>query len=549
MKTRALKSQSGAVLPIVVAICLIFAILGFSVLNLAENQIMMTRKEVAKEKSLYAAEAGVEYGIAHLRKLLAEQSDLLWLGGLDLVEQYGIPLPQIAGATFDVFTIEGVGDPQGTIITSGPFAGMYATVRTYKVSVQARTETDNAVRVKLVQFINDQRFNLFQFAVFYNADLELEPGPKMMIEGRIHSNHDIYLTSNNTLSIDSYLTTAGNLYDHSKPGDLNVEFGTVQIKNGSGDYARLTFDSSDPDWRNRSTETWNDRVQTQAHGIAPLRMPIPTEFDPVEIIKRGQSGDPDALRDARFYSQAGLRIIDGVAYNSAGGAVDLRYVKGGVTYNPLSTSKSFHNYREGKDIVVTEIDISKLLESGKFPDNGILYISSHLAGSGQQDGVRLVNGQHLPDDGLTVATDDPLYVQGDYNIDKRPSALYCDAMNFLSNAWADGTHATLPGATPTQYYVCVVAGHEPTTEAGGYGGGLENLARFLENWDAVTLTWRGSLNSLWFSRIATGKWCYGSPYYTAPIRAWGFRDATDLMHLPPGTPVMCRTVRDTWIQE
>jgi hypothetical protein len=549
MKTRALKSRSGAVLPLVVAICLIFAILGFSVLNLAENQIMMTRKEVAKEKALYAAEGGTEYGIAHLRKLLAEQSDLLWLGDNDLAEQYEIPLPQIAGATFDVFTIEGVGDPQGTVISSGPFAGMYATVRTYKISVQARTATDNAVRAKLVQYIKDQRFNLFQFAVFYNADLELEPGPRMTIEGRIHSNHDIYLTSNNTLSIDSYLTTAGNLYDHSKPGDLDEEHGTVQIKDGSGDYARLSFDSSAPDWKDRSTETWDDRVQTQAHGITPLMMPLPTEFDPIEIIKRGQSGDTDTLRDARFYSQADLRIIDGVAYNSAGGAVDLTYVKNGVTYNPLSTSKSFHNYREGKDVVVTEIDISKLVESGKFPDNGVLYISSHRAGSGQQDGVRLVNGQHLPDSGLTVATDDPLYIQGDYNIDKRPSALYCDAMNFLSNAWTDGTHATLSGATPTQYYVCVAAGHEPTTQAGGYGGGLENLARFLENWDGVTLTWRGSLNSLWFSQIATGKWRYGSPYYTAPIRAWGFQQVTDLMRLPPGTPVICRAIRDTWVQE
>ena len=39
----------------------------------------------------------------------------------------------------------------------------------------------------------------------------------------------------------------------------------------------------------------------------------------------------------------------------------------GDTIIIVDVSKSFCNYREGKDIKVTEIDISELVESGKLP--------------------------------------------------------------------------------------------------------------------------------------------------------------------------------------
>jgi hypothetical protein len=36
---------------------------------------------------------------------------------------------------------------------------------------------------------------LFQFAVFYNSDLEIQPGPNMKLTGRVHTNRDMYLGS------------------------------------------------------------------------------------------------------------------------------------------------------------------------------------------------------------------------------------------------------------------------------------------------------------------------------------------------------------------
>ena len=547
MKIGMLKSEKGIALVAVVVFTCIFTILGFSMLSVANSEIALTQKELSSKQAFYAAEAGIEYGIAKLNALLDENRQAIDLiDEVDISAYYQIPYPTLDGFTFDVFTIEKDGSSETRSVDSGPCEGMEAFIQKYKITSQATSNGSHSVSARLVQRVEDQKLHLFQFAAFYEQDLELEPGPAMTIKGRIHSNNDIYLTSNSTLSIDSYLTSARDIYRCSKPGDPGEESGTVQIKDANGNYKIMDFDSTDPDWATKALETWGGKVRSQVHTTSKLRMPIPIEDEPIEIIKRGDSEDPEALKEARLYWQADLRIIDGVAYDKSGNVVDLTYDDGGDVINPVDMSKSFHNYREEKDIKVTEIDISKLVGSGKFPANGILYVSAHLAGSGEQDGVRLVNGSGLPSGGLTVATDSPLYIQGDYNLNKAPASVLCDAINILSNSWQDGQDWPPAAAAETQVNSCIATGHTPTSDA-GYGGGLENLTRFLETWSGVTFTWSGSIDSLWYSEIATGDWHYGWPYYQAPFRNWEFDEQLlNVSSLPPGTPLLCISHRIGW---
>jgi hypothetical protein len=559
MKIRVLKSDSsrqrpcrssekGIVLVAVVVFILILTILGFSVLSVANSEILLARKDINKTKAFYAAEAGTEYGVAKLNELLSENRRAVDLyDEADISAHFQIPSPTLDGFTFDVFTIEKVGSFEMRTVDSGPCKGMEAFIQKYKITSQVTSNGPRSTSGRLVQWIEDQRVNLFQFAAFYDQDLEIEPGSQMTIKGRIHSNNNIYLTSGNTLSIDSYLTSARDIYRGNKPGDPQTEKGTVQIKDLNGDYKIMNFDSTDPHWATKAIDTWGGTVRSQVHGISELKLPIPIDDEPIEIIKRGDSEDPEALKEARLYWQADLRIIDGVPYDKSGNVVDLTYNDGGNVINPVDMSKSFHDYREGKDIKLTEINIPNLVASGKFPANGILYVSTHLAGSGKQDGVRLVNGSALPSGGLTVATDNPLYIRGDYNLNKAPASVLCDAINILSNSWQDGK--VCPPASTTQVNSCIAAGHVPTSYAGGYGGGLENLFRFLELWSGKTLKWSGSIDSLWYSEIATGKWIYGSPYYTAPFRDWEFdQQLLNVSRLPPGTPLVCISHRSGWVE-
>ncbi len=542
MKNRAV-SRRGIALVAVIIFTSIFVILGFSILSLAETEIVLAQREVDSKKAFYAAEAGLEYGVAKLNNLLGEQRQAIDLDDEgDISARYEVPLPIIEDFTFDVFTIEKVGDVQTKVIESGPYKGMEALIQKYKITSEVTSGGSKPVSARLVQWVEDQRFHLFQFATFYDHDLEVEPGPPMTISGRIHSNNAIYLEAASILSIDSYLTCARNIYRGSKPGDPRSGSGTVEIKDADGVYQVMDFDSTDADWATKALETWDDRVQSQAHGISTLKVPMPIEDDQIAIIKPGETDDSEALKEARLYWQADLRIIDGVGYDKSGNVVDLTYEKDANSVNPVDMTKTLHSYREGKDIKITEIDISKLEESGKLPDNRILYVSTHIAGAGEQDGVRLVNGSALPASGLTVATDNPLYIQGDYNLNKAPASVLCDAINILSNSWQDGEGSHY--ATGTEINTCFAAGHSPTSEADGYGGGLENLPRFHENWSGMNLRLRGSMNSLWSSEIATGQWHDSD--YSPPNRDWGFEAIFNLSNLPPGTPILCRTHRSSW---
>ena len=59
MKTRISKSEKGLALVAVVVFTCIFVILGFSMLNMAKTEIVMTQKELNSARAFYAAEAGI----------------------------------------------------------------------------------------------------------------------------------------------------------------------------------------------------------------------------------------------------------------------------------------------------------------------------------------------------------------------------------------------------------------------------------------------------------------------------------------------------------
>ncbi|MBL0061086.1 MAG: hypothetical protein IPP40_06250 [bacterium] len=208
-----------------------------------------------------------------------------------------------------------------------------------------------------------------------------------------------------------------------------------------------------------------------------------------------------------------------------------------------------YDAREARWMDVIQIDVGRMVSDSVWPANGIIYLSDYRTSNAV---VRLKNGSRLPPNGLTIATDLPLYVWGHYNtVNKRGSALLCDAITFLSPAWLDSrSNLSLSNRVPTSQNVnaCVMTGHVPTVYGGGYSGGLENLLRFLENWSSQTVTYRGSMIDLWYSRRNTRAWVYGG-YYTAPQRNWGFdTDLLDPDNWPPGTPKVHTVQRGAWRQ-
>jgi hypothetical protein len=178
--------------------------------------------------------------------------------------------------------------------------------------------------------------------------------------------------------------------------------------------------------------------------------------------------------------------------------------------------------------------------------------------------LKLVNGQSINLGasggaalGLTIAAENSLYVQGNYNAAGTfsgahiPSALIADAVTLLSNSWNDAKSFASPHspagrpATTTWYRMAVIAGKgkpfpQPasTTKDFGTDGGVHNFLRYLEDWGGQTLNYRGSIISLFYNRQAVGLYKCCNNVYSPPTRGYNFDvDFLDPTLLPPRTPM------------
>jgi hypothetical protein len=136
----------------------------------------------------YAAESGLNKGMGEYRNIFLD---------------YNVP----HGTDFDPRSLtlgdrsitykmtERAGNPQNIVIPSGElFAGLNAIQYRYTVNSSAtnvRNETEAGVGAEfLVGYIP-----LLQFVAFYKNDLEIAPGPQMNLQGRVHTNANLYLNA------------------------------------------------------------------------------------------------------------------------------------------------------------------------------------------------------------------------------------------------------------------------------------------------------------------------------------------------------------------
>jgi Tfp pilus assembly protein PilX len=172
--------------------------------------------------------------------------------------------------------------------------------------------------------------------------------------------------------------------------------------------------------------------------------------------------------------------------------------------------------------------------------------------------------------GLTITSENPLYLQGTWNSNGAlfdntncaanpcaaashvATAFIVDSMTLLSNAWNDYNSLAGPfdlaqrTGTTTWYRFAVISGkginfpYIATQPDWDYGtdGGAHNFLRYIENWGGQTLNYRGSIASMYYSRQGTGTYKCCVDVYSPPTRGYNFD--TDFLTpalLPPKTPM------------
>jgi hypothetical protein len=504
-------------------------------------------------------------------------------------------------------------------ITDGPFAGLYAL--TQVVDIYARAEDSNGTVSAVVLRAKAQAIPIFQFGVFYDADLEVTNGPPMTFIGRVHSNGKIYLSSANAW-YHEVVTTASQVV-HDRKDNHSILNG-VYVRDANAIDVPLSFDSRTipgaEAFRARSCDDFDCRLQTEAFGVDSLRLPLPGGVPAIELIRPREGDDGPSEKKVKFAWNADAYVtVDLTDLQPWSGncgdwpgnpPVQLPRVQmlrplGRPVPNEQELCRmfkwqwsAFYDGREDelKDVVQVDLDeIDGWVHGDSTRAMEVVYVDVILlpgyAGfdtrtrNAVMDGsidpaVRVVNGSQLPNR-MTIATQRPLYVLGDYNSsNKLPAALVGDGITMLSTAWNDGQNR--PGnqdykdcnangapcslyltwangwnmhqASATTVNAAILAGHWPTLCdheepgcTGGYedfyGGGLENFPRFLEKWgSSVAFTYLGALVSPFTSGQTTGTW--NLSYYDPPRRDWSFdTDFRNPALLPPGTPNVGSVIR------
>lgn len=558
-------AHRGSALITVLLVLMLTSLLAASMATAALSEIELLGNVRGATRAFYAADGGAEKAFHDLLQMVRLQGDFPADG--DLV---GIGAPPLASITYSSFDVAGNGARRIEQLPLGFYQGLMAETQPYRATITAATSDFPPSNATVEMLALLDIIPVFQFAVFYENDLEAHPGPNMTLNGRVHGNHDIYFGAGNNLRIPSTVTAAGDIYNKRKDNPSQVISGDVEITDSDGIYRAMNgLDSDDPNWKDLAIERWDGTVRSREQNARRLELAIQEYGNPHLIVEPGRPADTAADVNGKIFYQAQLRILNGQAFDENGNVVSI--------IDPVTTTSAlrftqFEDQREAKVMATVEIDVAKLGRSPGFPANGVIYIGAFQAGDGMPpwtgtppwDGyappwdaadetefaIKLTNGNELPAP-MTVVSENPVYIHGHYNrTNKVPAAVMGDAITILSRRWGDldnnGTfdsdwdHSQLSlnnrRAKNTTVNAAFILG-STTTVVGQYNGGLENLPRFLERWSGRTFTYSGSLVNLWNSTYADGDWRYGNPVYTAPVRAWGFdTDFLDITNQPPAAP-------------
>ncbi len=433
------------------------------------------------------------------------------------VSAYGSLIPTEPWAAAYEFS-DGAGGSNQTWVSTTPtqvltnldsqFSGLYGLVYACSIkSCATPLNTPYRMTAAVEQDVQLASIPVFQFAIFYAMDLEINPGPAMKVTGKVHSNANIYAAPVSGLEFVDNVTAVGTNYNNRAPGDPT----------GGGKVAPV-YDA--------------ERLDK----VSSLTLPIGANNSPQAvraILQVPPFGENPASQtgQARYYNKTDLVVTatDTNVLVQAGNWNNFIVLPTDVAatsnspaqYSFVKTNASFYDQREGKYTLTTDLDVAAL---GRWMTNAgaslntlaqttlghpvsSVFINDQRAIAGKLTVARVLNGRQLPPGGLTVATPLPLYVQGQFNATNTtagytntsgtlPASLAGDAITVLSGNWADTNSSKAMSqrlAVDTTVNAAFLGGIVQTTNAAGghYSGGVENFPRFLETWSGKTLTYNG----------------------------------------------------------
>jgi hypothetical protein len=440
------------------------------------------------------------------------------------------------------------------------------------------------------------------WAIFYNGLLEFSQCATMIVNGRVQANGPIYVGTSASLTFQQGVSTTmtlsaplvdgltsgwtpgtpstwGTTFNASPPYTTNVPSVTVSL-NMTNSHFMIDIP---PAGEVATSTTGQQRLYNEAQMVLIVTNDAGTNLNPTVTLKL--QFNPNGAVPG---SDPAPSIVPFTNASASSLSTNLPF---------LTLTNTAFDQREQDTNLFTQIDVGRLatwaatnlVVQGKLPSGSglyptILYVADvRNHGATQLPSVRLVNGAQLPANGnigFSVATPNPLYVWGNYNVTTSagtslgtnnayevPAALFSDSLTVLSSHWTDASSTTayVEGASAYQatnsetINAAIVTGTMPSTGIAGtnFSGGVHNLPRLLEDWTTPNATnyLNTSILRLWDSNMATNQFRnpYGftptpvKPYYNPPTRKYTFdHNFLDPAKVPPGIPTALVPIRFGW---
>ena len=526
-----------------------------------------------------------------------------------------------------------IGDIRYTNQLGSTFAGMAGNFQPCTITAAATPlgQLYN-VTATIQEVVNADIVPLFQFGIFYNMNLEVDPGAAMTLNGPVFSNGGIWSGTGN-ITYNSSVQAAGNIYYLPTNGISTDPWCSGKTDSGTPNANFVTPPVAREDTLNLPIGSSNSAASVEGiinlvtNGMgAPNSQAYTTNgqqylFNQCDLIisnsasgLAGTKGTNITIWFQDQYQANALTPLTNDFYALNAGPISNTNVIANtngldsatnVLYAAYSfvTNVSYYDYRESDTVQAVQVDVGLLnkwitntattggntVNGTSYTDKGhgiySLYIYNNVQPANGSPGtlpaVRMIHGQQLPStgdpngsnrttSGLTVVTPQPIYVEGNYNVQTTnsaagasagttntaytyPASLMGDAITILSGNWNDGNNTSTNLATrvpsTTTVNAATLEGIVQSTNS-NYSGGVENFLRMEEDWghgSGVTLQYNGSIVVMFASQYATSFWPGTGSVYNPPTRKWAFDlNFTNPNKLPPLTPKFYKIVRASW---
>ena len=262
-------------------------------------------------------------------------------------------------ANYQVQAVDPEMNPTATTTTAptpgtGMQVGSSSTYYLASADVSMPAFAGRMLTVKLRRVFQKQLQSPWEYAIFYNDLLEMNPGAPQTIAGWVHTNGSLY-------------TAMGDLTFKSKV-DYGDDWGTA-FAPGDKDHTGTT--PAAPTWPGNLPPA---RGQIQLpFGMDPTQIFTGANANDTgyhELIEPPASGVPDPIATARYYNQADIRILVDASNNvtmtdSAGNVVNNHSTGNDLAlYNvfngAIKTNDSIQDDREAATMRIVTVDMSKV---------------------------------------------------------------------------------------------------------------------------------------------------------------------------------------------